>query len=70
MRKIQVKDIWFVFVVPLWKFAVAIFSSRQRGPAKYIAVCSADFLFSHVTVRVRNSNSTRPTSLGPTTTPK
>lgn len=50
MRKIQVKDIWFVFVVPLWKFAVAIFSSRQRGPAKYIAVCSADFLFSHVTV--------------------
>lgn len=50
MRKIQVKDIWFIFVVPPWKLAVAIFVLRQRCTAKFIAICSSDFLFSHVRV--------------------
>lgn len=31
------------------------FSSRQRGPSKFIAICSADFLFSHVRIEFRKT---------------
>lgn len=40
MRKIQVKDIWCIFVVPTLEVVRSDSSTRHRGQTKFIAICS------------------------------